>query len=322
MATNNNQNQNELIVALAKVLIATAWADGNLDTPEVNVMKDLLFRLPRAVPDGSLQYTAAQWAQIEMYIEAPVPPSERARLIDDLQSHIHSTADKELVINSLDELVRADGAVSPEDEAVIMEIRTAIDNIDSGFFGQLSRLLTGSRSRRSAAMETAPDRERYMDEFMNNKVYYGVRRRLELGELEPIDIDETRLRRLSALGGVMARIAQVDGTVTDAEFDGIVSILRSVWDLDLVEATFVTEVAVNEVTPSMDAVRLVRDVYSAVPPDRADELLGLLFQVADADGYVSNAEIDAIYSITRALGLSHKQFIEAKLRIPADRRAS
>ncbi len=62
----------------------------------------------------------------------------------------------------------------------------------------------------------------------------------------------------SALGGVMAPIAQVDGTVTDAEFDGIVSILQSVWDLDPVEATFVTEVAVNEVTPSMDAVRLGR----------------------------------------------------------------
>ncbi len=138
MATNNNQNQNELIVRRPRVPIATVWGDGNLDTQEVNVMKDLLFRLPRAVPDGSLQYTAAQWAQIEMYIEAPVPPSERGRLIDDLQSHIHSTADKELVINSRDELVRGDGAVSPEDEAVIMEIGAAIDNIDSGFFGELS----------------------------------------------------------------------------------------------------------------------------------------------------------------------------------------
>jgi uncharacterized tellurite resistance protein B-like protein len=322
VTTSSSSNRSELIVSLAKVLIAAAWADGQLDTQEVNVMKDLLFRLPRAVNDGSMQYTAVEWAEIEMYIEAPVEASERARLIDDLQAHIRSGTDKELVVNALDELVRADGAISPEDEVVIAEIRGAIDDIDHGFFSQLSRLLVGPRARRSDALAAAPNRERYMDEFINNKVYYGVRRRLELGEAEPISLDETRLRRLSALGGILARIAQVDGTVTDEEFARIVAILQENWALNQLESTFVTEVAVDEVTPTMDAVRLVRDVYSAVPPERADELLDLLFQVADADGYVTDAEIDAIYSIARALGLSHRQFIEAKLRIPTERRAS
>ncbi len=315
-------NNHELIVALAKVLIAAAWADGHLDTNEVNIMKDLLFQLPRAMRDTNMQYTAVEWAEIEMYLEAPVPEAERARLIDDLQAQITSTSDKQLVLDALDQLVRADGVVSQEDETVVEEIRQAVDAIDYGIFSQLARLLTGPRSRRSEALASAPNRERYMDEFLNNKVYYGVRRRLELGEMEPINLDESRLRRLSALGGIMARVAQVDGVVTDDEFARMVEILEDGWGLNRTESTFVTEVAVNEVTPTMDAVRLVRDVYSAVPHERADELLDLLFAVAAADGYVTDAEIDAIYSVTRALGLSHRQFIEAKVRIPAEKRAS
>ena len=35
-----------LILTLAKVLIASAWADGELTNDEVNCIKDLMFNLP------------------------------------------------------------------------------------------------------------------------------------------------------------------------------------------------------------------------------------------------------------------------------------
>ena len=37
-----------LIFTLAKVIIAAAWADGQVSHEEVNSLKDLLFQLPRA----------------------------------------------------------------------------------------------------------------------------------------------------------------------------------------------------------------------------------------------------------------------------------
>jgi len=318
----NQTNNNALIVALAKVLIAAAWADGELHPEEINVMKDLLFRLTRLNSRGGMQYTAVEWAQIEMYIEASVPPAERARLIQDLRAQIKTQADKDLVFQALEELASADGEVSPEDKAVIQEIREAIDGggDDNGFFGGLSRLFGGSRQRRETALTNAPNREQYLDDFLNNKVYYGVRRRLDLGKQDAIDLPEEQMRRLAALGGVMARIAHVDLNVTDQEFDAMVEALQANWDLSPAEATFVAEVAVSEVAPTMDTVRLVRDVSSSVPPERADALLDILFAVAAADGYVTDAEMDAIYSIARSLGLSHRTFIDAKLRIPADQR--
>lgn len=309
-----------LIVALAKVLIAAAWADNDLDVEEVNIMKDLLFRLPRSANDGQFAYTANEWAEIEMYIESPVADAERARLISDLQQELHAPADRELVLRALDDLVHADGVVSDEDRAVVEEIREAIGEIDFGFFGQLSRLLSGSRTRRAHALADAPNREIYFDEFIHNKVYYGVRRRLDLGEGVPIDIEDMRLRQLSAVGGLMARVAEVDLDVTDAEFDKIVEQLRVFWGLSQAEAVFVTEVALSEVSPSMDLLRLVRELYSSVQPEQVEVFLDLLFAVAAADGFVSDDEMDVIYEIARSLGLPHKSFIDAKLKVPAEQR--
>ena len=171
-------------------------------------------------------------------------------------------------------------------------------------------------------MADAPDREKYLDEFLNNKVYYGVRRRLDIGEGVEIDIDDVRLRRLSAVGGLLARVAQIDLPITNSEFDTMVDMLQKYWDLSETEAVFVAEVAVSEVSPSMDSVRLSREIHSAVKPEQVPDFLDLLFAIASADGYVSSGEIDAIYEISRGFSLPHKTFIDAKLKIRADQRES
>jgi len=314
--------KDQLIVALAKVLIAAAWADGELDTEEVNIMKDLLFHLPHRQEESKLAYTAVEWSEIEMYIDSPVPPAERERLIADLKQAVEDPEDKAMVLEVLDDLVRADGVISPEDEAVVAEIRHAINEIDYSFFGQLSRLWKGSKNRRSQALADAPNREKYLDDFIHNKVYYGVRMRLDMGEGVYLPFDETKLRQLSAVGGLLARVAQVDTKVTDNEFDKIVGSLEDIWELTHEEAVFVAEVAISEISPNMDTLRLVREIYSSVNPEQVPAFLDLLFAVGAADGYVSNEEIDVIYELSRSLGQPHKRFIEAKLRIPAEQRES
>ncbi|MCB0070781.1 MAG: TerB family tellurite resistance protein, partial [Caldilineaceae bacterium] len=55
-------------------------------------------------------------------------------------------------------------------------------------------------------------------------------------------------------------------------------------------------------------------------PEQVELFLDLLFAVAAADGFVSSAEMDVIYEIARSLGLPHKSFIDAKLKVPADQR--
>ncbi|MCB0089439.1 MAG: TerB family tellurite resistance protein, partial [Caldilineaceae bacterium] len=117
--------QRELILALAKVIIAAAWADNELTPAESNSMKDLLFRLPESHSSGNRRLNSQEWAMLEMYMDSPVGAAERAQLITDLQAALHSAEDKELVMQTLDNLVRADGVITAEEQAVVTEIQSA-----------------------------------------------------------------------------------------------------------------------------------------------------------------------------------------------------
>jgi uncharacterized tellurite resistance protein B-like protein len=297
-----------LIMALAKVLVAAAWVDGEPSHEEINSMKDLLFRLP--------QLSARQWASLQMYIEAPVGEAERARLVEELRAAIQSPADRALALATLDEMMRADGQVTEEEEAVAAQIRAAIEAVDVGL---LSRLVKGMTGRRARAVANAPNREDYFEDFVKNKVYYGVRRRLDLGEVE-LGLGEDALRTLSLAGGMMAQIARVNPSLTEAEMGTMVDALQTHWHLTLEQAEFVAEVAVSESASLLDRYRLAREFADVCTRQERTEFLDVLFAVAVADGEASYAEIEEIRGIAGSLKLAHEDFIEAKLKIPRDRR--
>jgi uncharacterized tellurite resistance protein B-like protein len=298
----------QLILTLAKVLIAAAWADGDLTHEEVNSMKDLLYRLPRL--------SARQWASLQMYIEAPVGEAERARLVADLQDAIRSPEDRALALATLEEMMQVDGQVTAEEERAVAEIRAAVESVD---VGPLSRLVRGMISRRSQTVAGAPNREDYFEDYVRNKVYYGVRRRLDLGETE-LDVGEEVLRTLSLAGGIMAQVAQVNPTVSDAEVGTMVEALQTHWHLAPEQAAFVAGVALSETAGLLDRYRLAREFAEVCGPRERAEFLDVLFAVAAADGEASYEEIEEIRAIARSLKLSHGEFIEAKLKIPEDRR--
>ena len=297
--------------------MAAAWADHEVSNDEINSLKDLLFRLP--------ELTGREWASLEMYIESPVGAAERARLVEQLTSQLQTSEDKQLAISALEELVSADGVVTDEERAVVEAIEAEINSVGTGLFGQLGRLVTPSVSRREEALQNAPNREDHFEDYIKNKVYYGLQLRLanSEGDSPPeLSIPESDLRLLSLAGGLMARVAGVDLKVTDEEFDAMAKALRQVWSLDTEAAAFVTEVAVSEIGPDMDYFRLTREFFESTEETQRTKFLEILFRVADADGGVSNKETEEIRSISNALRLTHKQFIDSKLTIPKDRRAN
>jgi uncharacterized tellurite resistance protein B-like protein len=297
-----------LIMTLAKVLIAAAWADGEPSHEEINSMKDLLFRLP--------QLSSRQWASLLMYIETPVDPAERARLVEELQNSIRTPEDRDLALEMLDELMRADGQVTQEEEQVAAEIKAAIESVDVGLLARLVKDLAGRRTR---AVAGAPNREDYFEDYVKNKVYYGVRRRLDLGEAE-LDVGDDLLRALSLAGGMMAQVARVNPDVTDAEVATMADALQTHWHLAPEQAAFVAEVAVSETASLFDQYRLARQFANACDYQERVEFLDVLFAVAAADGEATYEEIEEIRAIAQSLKLTHQDFIEAKLKIPRDRR--
>jgi uncharacterized tellurite resistance protein B-like protein len=300
-----------MILTLGKVIIAAAWADGEVTPDEVNSLKDLLFHLPGL--------TGREWASLEMYIESPVGAAERERLVAQLKEQISSGSDKALALHALDDVVASDGVITTQERQVVEEIKGQIEAAGVGVIGALSRVIRGSMARRSEALSGAPNREDYFDDFIKNKVFYSLRLRMaEKGEA--IDLPDKDIRKLSLAGGLMARVAQVDRTVTEGEIEAMVNALDAGWRLGRDESAFVAEVAVAEVTPDMDYYRLTRQFFTTTSEEERVRFLDVLFSVAAADGMASNAEIEEIRAIARALKLTHQQFIDAKLKVPKESR--
>jgi uncharacterized tellurite resistance protein B-like protein len=166
----------------------------------------------------------------------------------------------------------------------------------------------------------APNREEYLDDFVKNKIYYSMRRGLDQGDSQ-MDYPEDVLRTLSLAGGMMAQIARVNPEISDGEFAAMVNALQTHWHLTTEQSAFVAEVAVSQTAHLMDRHRLARQFASVCTPEERVEFLDVLFAVAAADGMASYKEIEEIRQISRSLKLSNEQFIEAKLKLPRDRRA-
>ncbi|MFW5691012.1 MAG: TerB family tellurite resistance protein [Chloroflexota bacterium] len=299
----------DLIMTLGKVIVATAWADGNVTIDEVNSLKDLLFRLP--------EMNATRWAELEMYIDSPVGPDERDRLVSELVDRVRSQSDRELAISALHAVISADGDISAQERAVFEEVRTDLETKDVGLGGALKRLFSGPIQRHAA---DAPNRERLFDEFIRNRVYFAVQQRLqrENGQLE---IPDDKLRKLSLAAGVMARVARVDKHIDVREVDVIVRALQEGWHINEEEATFVAMAATSDEAANLDPFRTAREFFEICTQDELVAFAKVLFRVAAADGRVSQDETDEIRTIANTLLLSQKQFIEAKTSVPRELRA-
>jgi uncharacterized tellurite resistance protein B-like protein len=252
---------------------------------------------------------------LEMYIEAPVGAAERERLFGQLRASLRSSRDRKLALEFIDRLGSADGDPTSEERIVLGAMKDELAAAGVGLFGQLETVLDGALKRRQAALEEAPNREAYFDDFIKNKVYYGIQRRSDLGGSK-IDLPEPRLRKLSLAGGLMARVAHVDRQVTQGEREAMRDALQAGWDLDAGEADFVVTVALDEIGADMDYYRLTRQFFTTTDEDERASFLKVLFAIAGADGEATKEEIEEIRTIANTLRLSHRQFIQAKLSLP------
>jgi uncharacterized tellurite resistance protein B-like protein len=306
--------EKEFVMTLAKVIIAAAWADGQITNEEINSLKDLIFHLRQSGFEDVNQLNAQEWARLDMYIETPVEEAERARLIVDLQDALQSERRKDMALRALRELVAADGEVTESEKEVVAEIEKAINAVSLGFVANLERLIGGAVSKRSQAVADAPNREVYFDDFITNKVFYRVSQRLQIDRSD-LKIPEDELRKLSLVGGLMAKVAYVDREVTEDEFKGMAQAIETHWGVSSQLAAFVAEVAVSAAEETFDSFRMTRELMECTSEDERRKFLDVMFAVASSDGQISYDETEEIRKIARGINLTHKDFIDSKLRI-------
>jgi uncharacterized tellurite resistance protein B-like protein len=294
---------NAVIIGVAKVLVAAAWADGQISNAEINSLKDLTFHLPGM--------TAADWAQIDIYIDSPVGKAERARLVAELEEMLKTQADKDLALQALDHLLQSAPPGATEQE-IIEQIKTDIQNAKVTSWG---RFIRGRTDTRSQAMQSAPNRELLMDDFVNNKIFYDVKRMLTSEDDAPQVSDED-LRRLSLAGGLLARVAYADMQVSSDENQAIIAALQEHWALSPLEAAVVAKAAEANIQADLDYYRLTRAFFEATTEEERVRFLDVLFAVITSDGRATFDEIEEIRHLAGGLLLTHQQFIEAKLKVP------
>lgn len=299
------------IMDLAKLLIAAAWADGELSNEEINSLKDLLFTLP--------EISGREWTNLEIYMDSPVTSEARETLFRRVASHIKSDRDKDFVVQTLDKLFRADGVVSEEEKALLERVRQMVSSADTSFFGRLGKMMKGVMKTRNEAYASATQRESKIDDYIENTVYYQLRSECESKGIK-FDLPEQRLRKLCLAGGLLARIAAVDCGISEQEKQTINDVLSSEWGLSGPEATLVAEISCHRTLKGLDYYRLARGFFDCTGLDERRSFLKCLFKIANASDKTSSKETEEIRKISNSLKLSHKDFIEAKLTIPDEER--
>jgi uncharacterized tellurite resistance protein B-like protein len=309
-----------LILSLAKVAIAAAWADGEITQKEINSVKQVLMRLPSSSGKSGPQLTAREFAMLEMYARMPVSAEERARLLDELQAAKWTPTDRQLAIEALTNLVQADGSVTADEQTVMAEVTAAIDAAAGGNTKALGRLFGRSVKQAASPSAGAPNRERDLEEFMKNKSYYMIRTRLNEKGVEA-GISEADLRKLGTAAGLMARVSRTDPSSSDEERDAIARALQSHWPISTEAARIAAEATLSGISLDTDPLRLAQELLEITDEDERARFIDALFVVAFADGFVSQAELSEIGSIASFLYVPRKTFINAKVKIPSDQRA-
>jgi uncharacterized tellurite resistance protein B-like protein len=298
----------KLMGTLAKVVAAAGWADRTLGSDEIENLKDLLFQFQRSVIDPR------EDAMFEMYIKSPVSVAERERLVEELRETVWSEEDKTYVLFAVKRMVESDGQVREEEQEMLEQLQVSVDAVNTGLFGDLERLVRGAMQRRSQAVSHAPNREKYFEEFLRDKVYYEVRRRLDLIKSD-ITIPDPELRKLSLVGGMMGHVARVDHIIIENEVETIASILETTWGLSREAAVFVMRCAIADVSRDFDYLRMTREFTELTTAAERNKLLELLFAVANADGHVSDEELLEITYLADYFLLSSDRVKKAFLKV-------
>jgi len=301
----------KFIMDLAKLLIAAAWADGSLQNEEINALKDLLFNLRDVTGD--------EWSHLEIYMDSPVGPEEREKLLAAVLEQIESDEDKQLVVATLENLFQADGIVTGEEITFLDEVKKGVLDVDTGVLARLSKMITTAISGRGRTYSSAAQRESQIDDYIENNVYYHLKSESEKKGIK-FDLPSEQVKKLCLAAGILARISAVDANISEDEKRTIKDVLAKQWHLSEQQAEIVTEISCDRTLKGLDYFRLTRGFFDCTTLDERRSFIKCLFRIANVSEKTSHDEIEEIRKISNSLKLTHKDFIEAKLTIPDEDR--
>lgn len=291
-------NSKRFAMDLAKLVIAAAWADGEVQHEELNTLKHLMLSMP--------EMTGEDWRELELYLDHPVSEAEAQLLLENVLEDITSQDDKARVIEALTALVEADGVVTDEEAAMLATVREAVDARSTGLVGALSGLIGRAARALGRSGGHREVREARMAEYIGNPVYFRISPiRAEISAPDEV------LRKACLVAGMMAKVACADDVIAPAEVAAIAARLEADWALSQKDAERLCQVGIERGLERLDVYRLGESLKACTDEDERRQLLATLFGIARADGLGDDEQLE-LRKITKCLGLRHRDFINAK----------
>ena len=278
-------------MALLRVLIAGAWADGKITQSELNYIKLLAQRFRLSDQD---------WTELQPYLEDPPSEQEVKALFEDLLNRLGTSGERNRVVSYLEGIMSADEQITAEEHDFLEHYTSLLKQASTSELLVRRMKVLFSRPRDSVSID--------LDEFFNNKVLFKLRRRIGTERITP------EVRRLCALGGLMGIVAQADGEIDRREMEEIRRQLRLRNHFDPESLEVLMTIIEEESVRGLDRRSLISEYADTATFEERVHLLDLLFAVASADQALTHMELEELRGIASALGLSHRQYIDAKVR--------
>lgn len=119
----------------------------------------------------------------------------------------------------------------------------------------------------------------------------------------------------TAVCALLLEMAGIDGEFSEAEKGRVISILKNQFHLNDAEAEQIAELAHRELDGSLDLWTFTNRINQNYSTEEKLKLVELLWQVIYADKKLDRHEDYLIHKLARLLNLTHRQLIEAKLKV-------
>jgi uncharacterized tellurite resistance protein B-like protein len=129
-------------------------------------------------------------------------------------------------------------------------------------------------------------------------------------------LPEKRAEFVAAFAGLLVRVAHADDDISAAERSRLHDLIAAHAGLSAAESTVVAEIAVHQAThlAGIDYASLTNAFNELATEGDKESLIDCLYAVATADQSASVVEDEEIRKVSRALLLTHEQFIAVRTR--------
>jgi uncharacterized tellurite resistance protein B-like protein len=114
---------------------------------------------------------------------------------------------------------------------------------------------------------------------------------------------------------LLLEMASIDGEFDETEKDHIISILKNNYDLSDEVANALLEQSNKKLEQSIDLWRFAQLINHKYSQAEKIQVIEMVWRIAYADGSLDKHEDYLVHKMANLLRLSHKQLIDAKLKV-------